>query len=185
MPLSFGGGIHSVEDVRQRLRAGADKVTINTQAIEDPDFIDQCAKEFGRQCIIISIDAKSDGQSGWTVYKQGGRVSTGLHPAQWSAEAESRGAGEILINSIDRDGSGLGYDIPLIQTVVNAASIPVIALGGVGQWGQLAEGITQGGASAVAAANIFNYTENSVYKAKRFLFQAGLNFREPLLGYGI
>lgn len=185
MPLSFGGRIRTLDDVRRRLRAGADKVTINTQAIEDPDFIDQCAREFGSQCIIISIDAKSDGQGGWEVYKRGGREPTGLDPARWSAEAESRGVGEILINSIDRDGSGRGYDIQLIQAVVNVVSIPIIALGGVGEWAHLAEAITQGGANSVAAANIFNYMENSVYKAKHFLCEAGLNFREPHLGYGI
>ena len=185
MPLTFGGGIRTLDDVLARIRSGADKVSINTQALNDPGFVSICAKEFGSQCIVVSIDARTDGKGSWEVYKEGGRVPTGRHPGEWAAQVESRGAGEILINSIDRDGSGKGYDIPLIRSVVNAVKIPVIALGGVGEWAHLAQGITEGGASAVAAANIFHYTENSVYKAKKSLYDMGLNVRKPVLGFDV
>lgn len=185
MPLTFGGGIKTLEDVLARIRAGADKVSINTQALSDPSFVDACAKEFGSQCIVVSIDAMTDGSGSWEVYMQGGKIPTGRHPAEWAAEVESRGAGEILINSIDRDGSGKGYDIPLIRSVVREVNIPVIALGGVGTWSHLAQGITEGGASAVVAANIFHYSENSVYKAKKYLYDSGLNVRKPVLGFDV
>jgi len=181
MPLTFGGGIRNIDDVLTRIRLGADKVAINTQALNDPDFVTTCAKEFGSQCIVISIDALSDQKGGWEVFKSGGREATGRHPSEWASELESRGAGEILINSIDRDGAGNGYDIALIRSVVDAVNIPVIALGGVSEWGHLAEGAKLGGASAIAAGNIFHYTENSLYNAKKYLFEDGLNVREPIL----
>ena len=182
VPLTFGGGIRELADVAERVRNGADKVTINTQALETPDFIDSSSKEFGAQCIVVSIDAQRTGDE-WAVFSRGGRQPTGRAPSEWASEAEGRGAGEIFLNSIDRDGAGDGYDVALIRSVVDAVSIPVIACGGVGEWTHLAEGVTKAGASAVAAANIFNYTENSVYKAKAFLYEEGLNFRAPALGF--
>jgi cyclase len=182
MPLTFGGGIRILEDVLARIRAGADKVAVNTQALNDPSFVDSCAKEFGSQCIVVSIDAPRGPNGSWEVYTQGGKVPTGRHPAGWAAEVEGRGAGEILLNSIDRDGGGKGYDITLVRTVAGAVKIPVIACGGVGEWAHLAQGIIEGGASAVAAANIFHYTENSVYEAKKYLCEMGLNVRKPTLG---
>ncbi len=182
MPATFGGRIRTIEDAMVRIRAGADKIAINTKPLDEPSFVDDCAKEFGSQCVVVSIDALSDGRGSWQVYKQGGKVATGRRPGEWAAEVESRGAGEIFLNSIDRDGAGGGYDIALIRSVVDAVKIPVIVCGGVGEWEHLAQGITEGGASAVAAANIFHYTENSVYKAKKHLFDEGLNVRKPLLG---
>jgi cyclase len=182
MPLTFGGGIRTLEDVRVRIRAGADKVAVNTQALVDPGFLDAFAKEFGSQCLVVSIDARGGTNGTWEVYGRGGKVPTGRHPAAWAAEVERRGAGEILLNSIDRDGSGKGYDIALIRAVTGAVTIPVIACGGVGEWAHLAQGIVEGGASAVAAANIFHYTENSVYEAKKYLCEIGLNVRRPTLG---
>lgn len=180
MPLTFGGGIRTVADVEARVRAGADKVAINSKPLEDPAFIDVCAREFGSQCVVVSIDALAR-EGGWEVYAQGGRVPTGHDPVGWAVEAEQRGAGEILLNSIDRDGAGAGYDLDLIRAVSEAVGIPVVALGGVGSWEHLADGLRLGGASAVAAANIFHYTENSVYNAKRHLYEAGLPVREPAL----
>jgi len=183
MPLTFGGGIRSLEDIRFRIRAGADKVTINTKAIEEPDFVRQAAEEFGSQCIVVSIDARRASDDSWEVFKQGGQVSTNRIPSEWAAEVEQQGAGEILINSIDKDGTGEGYDLELIRSVADAVGIPVIACGGVGKWIHLVEGCISGGASAVAAANIFHYTENSLYEAKRHLFEAGVKVRRPILGF--
>jgi imidazole glycerol-phosphate synthase subunit HisF len=182
MPLTFGGGIRTLEDINLRLRAGADKVSINTQALSEPNFVRKASREFGSQCIVVSIDAKSTGEGSWEVFGRGGTVSTGWNPASWASHIESLGTGEILINSIDQDGMGKGYDIALIRSVVRAVSIPVIACGGVGEWSHFAEGITDGLASAVAAANIFQYTENSVFKAKDFLNRSGLNVRKPVFG---
>ncbi len=182
MPLTSGGGIKNMEDIFARIRAGADKVSINTQALKQPNFIDVCAKEFGSQCIVVSIDALAEENGSWQVYQQGGRVPTGRIPADWAAEVESRGEGEIFLNSIDRDGSGKGYDLDLIHSVVNAVKIPVIVCGGVGEWSHFALGLTETRASAVAAANIFHYTENSIYKAKKYLYDHGFNVRQPVLG---
>lgn len=182
MPLTFGGGIRTIEDVALRVRAGADKVSINTKALEDPEFITRCASEFGSQCVVVCIDSLLNEAGGWEVYSRGGKKATGRSPADWAAEAESRGAGEILISSVDRDGQGNGYDIPLIQSVVESVSIPVIALGGVGEWDHFSEALTRTDASAIAAANIFQYTENSVFMAKKFLHDSGANVRKPVFG---
>lgn len=181
MPLTFGGGIRTLNDIMTRIRTGADKITLNTQALNNPDFVDVCAKEFGSQCVVVSLDVRANSRNSWEVYKQRGKIPTGHHPAEWAAEIESRGAGEILLNSIDRDGTGMGYDIPLIRSVVKAVKIPVIACGGVGELHHFAQGIIEGGASAVAAANIFHYTENSVYRAKDYLYKMGIQVREPAL----
>ena len=177
MPLTFGGGIRTLEDARLRLAHGADKVTINTAALADPDFITEAAKVFGSQAVIVSIDAKSDGAGGWEVFTRWGRDPTGLTPAEWAREAESRGAGEIFLNSIDRDGIASGYDIPLIRSVAEATRIPVIACGGVGRFEHLAAGVQEGGASAVSAANIFHFTEHSTLRAKQALAKAGVDVR--------
>lgn len=177
MPLTFGGGIRTLDDIYRRLKAGADKVTLNTKAIEQPEFIGECAREFGSQCIVISIDAKRT-DTGWAVYK-GGRSQTELSPSSWAKIAEQEGAGEILLNSIDRDGAGSGYDLQLINDVSNAVLIPVIVLGGVGSWQHFEEGLNTK-ASAVAAANIFHYSENSIYNAKKYLFDRSYNVRKPL-----
>jgi cyclase len=184
MPLTFGGGIRTLDDIARRVQLGADKVAINSQGLKDPDFIDAAAKEFGSQCIVICIDAKRI-ESDWNVLSDAGRNATGRTAAAWAREAVDRGAGEILVQSIDNDGAGQGFDIPLIQSVVSACSAPVIALGGVGCWEHFVEAIEIGGASAVAAANIFNYTENSVFKAKQHLYGAGCNVRKPTIGSSI
>lgn len=177
MPLTFGGGIRTVDDVIARVQAGADKVAINTQPLADPGFITEVSREVGSQCVVVSIDAKEVGDGRYEVYANGGKEPTGRDPAEWAAEAEERGAGEIFLNSIDRDGSGRGYDLRLIERVVERVSIPVIACGGVGEWAHLAEALEQTGVSAVSAANIFHYTENSVRNAKRYLVDAGLDVR--------
>ena len=181
MPLTFGGRIRTLDDVAQRIRRGADKVSINTQALARPDFIDEAAKTFGCQCVVVSIDARRDGDD-WTVLGDGGYEPTGKSAAAWAREAVERGAGEILIQSIDEDGRGQGYDLGLIQSVTDAVNVPVIALGGAGDWDHMQAAIDQGGANAVAAANIFNYTENSVFKAKQFLYENDCQVRRPSLG---
>lgn len=179
MPLAFGGGVRTLDDILLRIRAGADKVVVNTSALESPGFITQAAREFGSQCVVVSIDALKTGNAVWEVYKNGGRVPTGRAPAEWAREAEDRGAGEVFLNSIDRDGMGTGYDLELLRAVCSAVNVPVISCGGVGDWEHLKQGL-DAGASAVAAANIFHFTENSVYNAKKHLFEGGVDVREPV-----
>jgi len=179
MPLTFGGRIRTIGDVFTRVTSGADKVAINSHAVRDPKFISECAKEFGSQCIVVSIDALEKSPNQWEVYIDGGKTPTGLNPNEWAKTAQEMGAGEILLNAIHRDGTGTGYDTDLIQSVVSNVSIPVIACGGVGNWSHFADGIEKGKANAVAAANIFHYTENSVYEAKKYLVENGLSFRKP------
>ena len=178
MPLTIGGKIRKLDHIYQRLNSGADKVSINTQAFRESTFIEKAAKEFGSQCIVVSMDAKVNNSGGWSIYIDGGKTPTDETPQKWAVKAQNLGAGEILLNSIDRDGIGKGYDIELISSVAETVSIPVIALGGVSKWEHLAEGI-KAKASAVSAANIFHYTENSVYHAKKYLFDSGFNVREP------
>ena len=182
MPLTFGGGIRTLDDVAARVRAGADKVSINTKALEEPSFITECAAEFGSQCVVVSIDVRRKEDGSLEVFGKGGRTGTGLAPVQWAIEVQSRGAGEILINSIDRDGKGDGYDLDLIDSVAEAVKIPVIALGGVGRWEHFAQCLLNTRASAVAAANIFHYSENSVFNAKQYLYQMSASVRKPTLG---
>jgi cyclase len=179
MPLAFGGGIRTLSEIRDRVRLGADKVVLNTQPLKEPGFLDAAAREFGSQCLVVCIDARRH-ENGWQVFAEGGRLATGRTPAAWAREAADRGAGEILVQAVDRDGSGEGYDLDLIHEVCRAARLPVVALGGAGEWSQLEQALTAG-ASAVAAANIFSYSENSVYRAKRWLYEAGLDVREPVL----
>jgi len=177
MPLATGGRIRSVEDMRQRLSAGADKCIINTASIERPELISEGAEALGSQCIVVSIDAFRDAEGRYEVRSGGGSKSTGLDPIEWARECEARGAGEILINSIDRDGTGLGYDLELVSGVVNAVSIPVIACGGVGKMSDFPKAITGAGASAAAAANIFHFTELAYQYAKKACEDAGVHVR--------
>jgi imidazoleglycerol phosphate synthase cyclase subunit len=182
MPLAFGGRIRSLEDMERRLASGADKCVINTKAVEDPGFIMSASRRYGAQCVVVSIDAKRVERGGYEVYTAGGRVPTGLDPAAWAREAQARGAGEIFLNSIDRDGSALGYDVELVRRVAEATTIPVIACGGVGRYGDFAAGILDGGASAVSAANIFHFFENSYPFAKQACLDAGIPMRPVELG---
>lgn len=178
IPLTVGGKIRTVEDVRARLKAGADKVSINTAALDNPNFIREVAEAFGSQCVVVSIDVKFDPEKGsWEVFSTFGKKGRGLDPVSWAHEAVRCGAGEILIQSIDRDGTSKGYDLPLIRLVAEAVPVPVIALGGVGEFSHLVEGVKGGGASAVAAANIFHFTEQSVIHAKEYMKTKGINVR--------
>jgi imidazoleglycerol phosphate synthase cyclase subunit len=177
MPLSFGGCIRNVEDMRDRLAAGADKCVINTQAISTPELITEGAKHFGSQCVVVNIDAMRHQDGRLEVYSEGGVTPTGLGPVEWAREAEKRGAGEIFLNSVDRDGMGEGYDLELVKAVSEAVTIPVIACGGVGQYEHFPTAITHGGASAAAAANIFHFFELSYPHAKQACLDAGLPMR--------
>jgi cyclase len=178
IPLTAGGRIRSLEDIRVLLQNGADKVSINTQALEDPNFVKLAAERFGKQCIVVSVDVKINQISGKKeVYKNFGKDQTGRDPVEWCLELERLGAGEILLNSIDRDGTGQGYDLDLIKSVAEKIKIPVIALGGVGTFKHLAEGLQKGMATAVAAANIFHFTELSVINAKKYMESVGIDVR--------
>lgn len=178
MPVTIGGGIRTLGDIELRLSRGADKVSINTMALEDPDFITLAANEFGTQCVVVSIDAKRhDGSS--IVMSNGGKVPSKWTAKEWAQEVEQRGAGEILINSVDRDGLKTGYDLDLLNEVAELSKIPVIALGGVGEWGHFYEALTQTAVDAVAAANIFQYSDQSVFLARKYLFDHGINVRSP------
>lgn len=178
IPLTVGGKIRTIDDIRVRLANGADKVSINTQALEDPAFISKAAEAFGNQCIVVCIDVKRDPKTGvCEVCKHFGREPTGLSPEAWAKEAERRGAGEILLQSIDRDGTGTGYDLALIREVAEQVSIPVIALGGVGKFSDFVAGLKEGRASAVAAANIFHFSEQSIIHAKQEMQASGIDVR--------
>ncbi len=176
MPLSFGGGIKNIKDVQDRLSRGADKCVINTEAIKNPNFIQSLAKTFGSQCIVVSIDVMRVNDK-LEVYSHGGKIPTGLHPVDWAVNAERMGAGEILLNSIDRDGSGSGYDLDLISQVSDAVSVPVIACGGVGTYQHFPDAIIKSGAHAVAAANIFNFFELAYPIAKQTCIDLGIFMR--------
>jgi imidazoleglycerol phosphate synthase cyclase subunit len=176
-PLAVGGGIRTIEDIHRHLEAGADRVVINTAAVETPAFITDAAYRYGEQAIIVSIDARRRADGSYEVVVDGGRRPTGLLAADWAADAAAHGAGEIFINSIDRDGMGTGYDIELLSSITARVSIPVIACGGVGEFGHLAAGIREGGAASVAAANIFGFKELSYALAKDALQHAGVSVR--------
>ena len=178
MPLTVGGRIRSLEDMEKRLLVGADKVALNTKAFENPKIISEAAAEFGSQCIVISVDVKTQGE-GHEVFIEGGSSATGMQAVEWCRRAESLGAGEILLNSIDRDGAGTGYDLTLLQSVSDAVSIPVIACGGVGEWAHFTEALQKTNVDAVAAANIFHHTDQSVFYAKKILTEQNLNVRPP------
>ena len=177
IPLTFGGNVSNISDISQRIKNGADKVIINTAAFENPEFITEAAKTFGRQCIVVGIDVKINDNKEYEVYVGHGKRRTNIDPVSWAKEVEKRGAGEIFLNSIDRDGTAEGYDIKLIKKITESVSIPVIACGGVGIFEHFTEGIIDGGASAVAAGNIFNFTENSVIQAKKTLMRSGVDIR--------
>ncbi len=176
IPFTIGGGIGSVEEIRSLLKAGADKVSINTAAVEDPGLIDRAASRFGSQCVVTAIDARRSG-AGWEVFTHGGRRPTGKDAVAWAREAEKRGAGEILLTSMDRDGTQDGYDLELTRAVSRAVSIPVIASGGAGRLEHLLEALTAGEAHAVLAASIFHYRTFSIRQAKEFLRHRGIPVR--------
>ena len=177
MPLTVGGGVRTTEDVRKLLLAGADKVSINTAAVENPDFVRAAAEKFGSQCIVVAIDAKEVARGKWEIFTHGGRNRTGLDAVDYARRAVELGAGEILLTSMDRDGSKAGFDIPLTRAVSDAVTIPVIASGGVGNLEHLVAGIRDGHASAVLAASIFHFGEYSIGEAKAYMARAGIPTR--------
>ena len=176
MPLTVGGGISTTEDIRNLLRAGADKVSINTAAVNRPEFVREAAQRFGSQCIVVAIDAKRIGNH-WEVFTHGGRNPTGIDACEWSKKMASYGAGEILLTSMDRDGTKAGYDLALTRTISDAVHIPVIASGGVGELQHIYEGVTEGGASAALAASIFHFGEFSIRECKEYLAKHGVQIR--------
>jgi len=177
MPLSVGGGIRSVADARRLLLAGADKISINTSAVENRDLISACADAFGSQATVVAIDAKRTGAGGWEVFIYGGRKATGLDVVAYAAEAVARGAGEILLTSMDRDGAKTGFDLELLQAVTTAVGVPVIASGGAGGAQHMVDGARIGGADAVLAASIFHFGEVSIGQVKRAMAEAGIPVR--------
>lgn len=177
VPLTVGGGIRTVEHIRELLRAGADKVSINTAAYERPELVTEAARLFGSQCVVASIDARRMGDGSYRCMSHSGTVDTGREPGAWAGEMERRGAGEILVTSVDRDGTMQGYDLELIQTITSRVSIPVIASGGAGNYHHLLEGLQYGKASAVAAASLFHFTEQTPLEAKKYLASHGIPVR--------
>jgi cyclase len=184
MPLTVGGGIRTVADIRTLLLAGADKVSINTAAVNDPDFVARGAEKFGSQCIVVAIDAKRTSGPGepaaWQIFTHGGRKATGLDAIDFARTVTARGAGELLVTSMDRDGMRSGYDIGLTRAIADAVTVPVIASGGVGSLDDLVAGVRDGGASAVLAASIFHFGQHTVSEAKAHMAAAGLSMRLDL-----
>ncbi|WP_031551248.1 imidazole glycerol phosphate synthase subunit HisF [Parvularcula oceani] len=176
-PLTVGGGVRSVEGLHALLAAGADKVAINSAAVRDPALITAAARDAGNQCVVVAIDAKRVEEGRWEIFTHGGRTPTGIDAVEFAREAADRGAGEILLTSMDRDGVRSGYDLALTRAVVDAVSVPVIASGGVGTLDHLAEGVLQGGASAVLAASIFHFGDHTLDEAKRHMAQRGIPVR--------
>jgi cyclase len=176
IPLTVGGGVRSVQDIEALLRAGADKVSLNTSALEHPELIDEAANIFGSQCVVVAVDAKR-APSGHAVYARGGRVDTGRDAVEWATEAAGRGAGEILLTSMDRDGTAAGYDLELTASVAAAVSVPVIASGGAGEPEHLRLALTDGGADAALAASIFHFDAHPVPETKRYLHDHGVEVR--------
>lgn len=177
MPLTVGGGVRQIEDVRKLLLAGADKVSINSAAVNRPELVSEASEKFGAQCIVVAIDAKQVSPGHWSVFTHGGRRDTGIDAVQWAKRVVSLGAGEILLTSMDRDGARTGFDLELTRSISDAVSVPVIASGGVGKVEHLVEGITDGHASAVLAASIFHFGEVEIAEAKLHMQQAGLPVR--------
>ena len=177
MPLTVGGGLRSVEDIRTMLNAGADKVSLNTSAIKDPALVKEAARKFGSQCIVVAIDAKNVGPGKWEVFTHGGRNPTDLEAVAWAKKVAALGAGEILLTSMDADGTKEGYDMDLVRSVSEAVSIPVIASGGAGRLEHMADVLQNGGADAVLAASIFHFGEYTVGDVKRFLAERGVPVR--------
>ncbi len=177
MPLTVGGGVRSIEDIRQLLLAGADKVSINTAAVARPDFVREAAEKFGSQCITVALDAKATGPGRWEIFTHGGRKATGLDAVAWARRMVDHGAGEILLTSMDRDGTGDGFDLDLTRRVADALPVPVIASGGVGSLDHLVAGVREGHASALLAASIFHFGTYSIAAAKAHLAAAGVPVR--------
>jgi cyclase len=177
IPLTVGGGVRVVADVRRLLNAGADKVSINTSAVTNPQLVQDAADKYGSQCIVVAIDAKRAGDNRWEVYTHGGRKNTGLDAVEWAKKMQQLGAGEILLTSMDRDGTRSGFDLALTRAVSDAISIPVIASGGVGGLQDLADGVKTGHADAVLAASIFHYGQHTVQEAKRYMAERGIAVR--------
>jgi imidazole glycerol-phosphate synthase subunit HisF len=179
IPLTVGGGIRKVEDIRRMLNAGADKVAINTAAVHNPEFVKQAAEKFGSQCIVVAIDAKqvSDKPKRWEIFTHGGRKPTGIDAIEWARKMVAYGAGEILLTSMDRDGTKKGFDLDLTNAISEAVSVPVIASGGVGNLEHLVEGVKQGHADAVLAASIFHFGEYTIEEAKRLMAANGIEVR--------
>ena len=178
IPFTVGGGIRTVEDFRALLREGADKISINSSAINTPQLISQAAEKFGSQCVVVAIDARrrEDG-SGWNVYKNGGRIDTGLDAVEWAKKVVSLGAGEIFLTSMDCDGTKEGYDIPLTRIIAESVPVPVIASGGAGQMSHFYDALTEGKADAVLAASLFHYKEMEICDLKKYLRDRGLSVR--------
>ena len=178
IPFTVGGGIRTVEDFKAILREGADKISVNSAAIDNPKLISDAAEKFGSQCVVVAIDAKrrEDG-NGWNIYKHGGRIDVGLDAIEWAQKAEKLGAGEILLTSMDCDGTKAGYDIALTKAISDAVSIPVIASGGAGEKEHFYEALTAGGADAALAASLFHYKELEIMELKKYLFEKGVSVR--------
>ncbi len=177
MPLTVGGGIRTLEDIRQLLLAGADKASINSAAVSNPDFVREAAEKFGSQCVVVAIDAKRVQPGVWEIFTHGGRRSTGINAIEFAQKVTSLGAGEILLTSMDRDGTKTGFDLELTRSVADAVAVPVIASGGVGNLEHLVAGINEGRATAVLAASIFHFGEYSIPQAKRYMAAAGVPVR--------
>lgn len=177
IPLTVGGGVRTVDDVRRLLNAGADKISVNSTAVANPQMVQEAAHKYGSQCIVVAIDAKKCSQGKWEVFTHGGRKPTGLDVVEWAKKMESLGVGEVLLTSMDRDGTKSGFDLELTRAVSDAVSIPVIASGGVGGLRDLADGIKIGKADAVLAASIFHYGQHTVQEAKRFMAEQGIPMR--------
>ena len=177
IPLTVGGGVREVQDVRNLLNAGADKVSINTSAVVNPQLVADAASRYGSQCIVVAIDAKQVAPNKWEVFTHGGRKATGLDVIEWAKKMQTLGAGEILLTSMDQDGQKRGFDLALTRSVTDALEIPVIASGGVGNLQHLADGVKQGGADAVLAASIFHFGEHTVQQAKQHMAQQGIEVR--------
>lgn len=178
MPLTVGGGVRTTEDIRKLLLAGADKVSINTAAVHNPEFVREAAEKFGTQCIVVAIDAKAIGPDTFEIFTHGGRKETGIDAVAWAKKMEDLGAGEILLTSMDRDGTKVGFNLPLTRAVADAVGIPVIASGGVGELDHLVEGVTEGHASAVLAASIFHFGTYTIHEAKEHMKAAGVAIRD-------
>lgn len=181
IPLTVGGGIRKVEDIRRMLNAGADKVSINTAAVRNPELVSEAASRVGSQCIVVAIDAKSVGDGRWEVFTHGGRKSTGIDAVDWAQRMAALGAGEILLTSMDRDGTRDGFDLGVTRAIADAVEIPVIASGGVGNLQHLADGVLQGGADAVLAASIFHFGEHTIGAAKTHMAARGIVVRDDAM----